>query len=103
MSELNADGVVHQLDVMCPRCKTRRMGYATSERSQAEPVLGGSLEVRSDELLVASCKLCLRRGDACRWEVPRRAVAEELGALKAANEALVQRRAHELGGALEPI
>lgn len=103
MSELNTDGVVHQLDVMCPRCKTRRMGYATCAPSQADPVLGGSLEVRSDELLVASCKLCLRRGDACRWEVPRRAVAEELEAMRASHVALVQRRAHELGGALEPI
>lgn len=103
MSELSGAGAVHQLDVMCPRCKTRRMGFATSERLPADPVLGGSLEVRSDELLVASCKLCLRRGDACRWEVPRRAVAEELQAMEASGVSRVQRRAHELGGALEPI
>lgn len=103
MTELDADEGVHQLDIMCPRCKTRRMGFATFEHSQADPVLGGSLEVRSDELLVASCKLCLRRGDACRWEVPRRAVADQLEAMQASSEALVQRRAHELGGALEPI
>lgn len=78
------------------------MGFATRAGTQ-EPVLGGSLEGRSDELLVASCKICLRRGDACRWEVPRRAVAEELEAMEAAGQALLQRRAHELGGALEPI
>lgn len=79
------------------------MGFAVREASQAEPVLGGSLQERSDELLVASCKICLRRGDACRWEVPRRAVADELEAMETAGQAVVQRRAHELGGALEPI
>lgn len=78
------------------------MGFATRVGAQ-EPVLGGSLEGRSDELLVASCKICLRRGDACRWEVPRRTVAEELEAMEAAGQTSLQRRAHELGGALEPI
>lgn len=102
MSEFHT-GVVRQLDVMCPRCKTRRMGFATQEDSQTAPVLGGSLEERSDELLVASCKLCLRRGDACRWEVPRRAVVEALESMKAWDQTLSQRRAHELDGALEPI
>lgn len=90
-----------RVDIMCPRCGTRRMGFAVRQDGRDGLGLGDHVVEASDGLLSATCKICLRRGDACRWQVPRQGVVDELDDMARVGETRRQRRAQHLGGDLE--